>query len=80
LQAALQALAGLATVRERDANEVREYLAPKARLTLPEAEKLLPAVHTTWGVMLRGLAADAVPGHVEAGAALLADVLQIMTE
>jgi hypothetical protein len=73
----LQALATLSTISDRDANEVCECLAPTARPPPPEAEKLLPVVHTTWGFMLQGLAPNAVPGRCEVAASLLADVMEI---
>ena len=77
VQASLRALAALTAVSDRDANEICEHLAQDARPPPPEAEKLLPVVHTTWGFMLQGLAPHGVAGRIEAAAALLADVMEL---
>lgn len=73
----MQALASLTAVSDRDANQICEHLAHDSRPPPPEAEKLLPVVHTTWGFLLQGLAPHGVAGRVEAAAALLADVLEL---
>ena len=74
VQEALSALATLTVVSKRDNNEIMEHLTHDARPPPPEAETLLPTVHTTWGFMPRSLELPAPAARTEAAARLLAHV------
>jgi hypothetical protein len=77
MQEGLWALAVLTEVSDRDARDVFDHLVPDSRPPPPEAEKLLPVVHTTWGFMTQGLALPAPAARSEAAARLLAHVAEL---
>jgi hypothetical protein len=77
LQEALSALAVLTVVSDGDSHDVIENLVPDTRPPPPEAEKLLPVVHTTWGFLLSGLTLPAPAALTEEAARLLAHVAAV---
>ena len=77
MQEALSALALLTQISDRDNNEIVENLVSDSRPPPPEAEKLLPVVHTTWGFLLQGLALPNPAARTEEAARLLAHVAML---